>query len=239
MLNDYNFVMENNVAPRHTTTVSIIIQDEAQAFVYGEVNQGFCFESDSMLELKGKLFIANWTDEGIVEESIGRNCLVTASEGCVVVFVCDNQEIVVLRDNTSKFVVKVIEDEITNTDRAKMGDHFVNNYRNVDEMNRRVQQYKTEDDPGQLEHHSMSLLLSYFAFQPSLFCSRPRAKWGQARPGGKGQHCQVTGSDGQRKVSENVARTKRTSVEGEGEEPHESEKAQFTRAEKDRLETGR
>lgn len=111
MLSDYHYVMETNVAPISTNNVMIVAGNGAKVYVYGESYKGFCFESDSVLELKGTLHIAKWKKEGMSEKCVDRNCIVDVTEGCLVAFICDFKEIVILSDNESKFCIKMIEDD--------------------------------------------------------------------------------------------------------------------------------
>lgn len=119
MLNDYKYLMRMGVAKADVTRVAVQASGTAKVYVYGEYSHGFtwcpteagCGPTLNMY-FSSKLVLAHWKHNGVQEEPGPRSCIIEATSGKVVFFVCDYGEVVLLKDVNSTFVVKPVADGV-------------------------------------------------------------------------------------------------------------------------------
>lgn len=108
---DYDYIIEQGVACKQSRSIAIVAKEEAQVFVFGEVNGGFMFKADGILELVGRLYIGEMVDPalGLREQLIESNsAMIEINQGVAVLIICDMGDIVLLKDKESKWNMRLV-----------------------------------------------------------------------------------------------------------------------------------
>jgi hypothetical protein len=106
-LNDSHLLRDATIVKHSTDLIVVSAIGNAIVKVYGETSGGFGFGNESVLKICGQLIVSRTGSERCVEGPAIRGIsTLTINSGSISIYICDNNQIIVLDEELNNFVIK-------------------------------------------------------------------------------------------------------------------------------------
>ncbi len=106
-LNDSHLLRDAAIVKHSTDLIVVSAIGNAIVKVYGETSGGFSFGSQPVLKIWGQLIVSRKGSEGCVKGPAIRGIsTLTINSGSVSIYICSNNQIIVLDEGLNNFVIR-------------------------------------------------------------------------------------------------------------------------------------